>query len=130
MKLRIVVLIFLLIASGLANAGSIPCSLKEFSTTIDEEIDSGISIEAVRKVLIDSYGIESDQITQHTYDMPATLNTRKGEVSGVKSRLNVILRQCRPASAFFFETWFLGHYYFNDRGQLINDEYFYTVDAL
>tara|TARA_R110000850_G_scaffold79442_1_gene171347 strand:+ start:12375 stop:12479 length:105 start_codon:yes stop_codon:yes gene_type:complete len=33
-------------------------------------------------------------------------------------------------SAFFFETWFSGHYYFNDQGQLIVDEYFYTVDAL
>lgn len=130
MNLRIVVLIFMLIASGLANAGSIPCSLKKFNTTIDEELVSGLSIDTVRKVLIDSYGIESDQIAQHTYETPATLNTRKGEVSGVKSRLNVILRKCHPVSALFFETWFSGHYYFDGHDQLVNDEYFYTVDAL
>lgn len=130
MNLRIAVFILMWITSGLASAGSIPCSLKKFSAEIDEEIDTGLSIEAIREVLIDSYGIEPAKIAQHTYETPATLNTRKGEISGVKSRLNVILKQCHPISAFFFETWFSGHYYFNDEGQLINDEYFYTVDAL
>ena len=130
MNLRIAVLIFMWITPGLANAANIPCSLKKFSAEVDREIDAGLSIKAVRKVLIDSYGIETAKMVEHTYDTPATLNTRKGEVVGVKSRLNVILKQCHPMNAFFFETWFSGHYYFNEHGQLINDEYFYTIDAL
>lgn len=130
MNLRIAVFIFMWISSELASAGKIPCSLKKFSAEIDEQIDTGLSIEEVREVLIDSYGIEPAQIAQHTYEIPLALNNRKGRLSGVKSRLNVILKQCHPMSAFFFETWFSAHYYFDDEGELINDEYFYTVDAL
>tara|TARA_R110002051_G_C8395135_1_gene447534 strand:- start:118 stop:510 length:393 start_codon:yes stop_codon:yes gene_type:complete len=130
MRFTIAILFFLVIAAGRVNAGDIPCSLKNFSTELNEEISSGLSVESVRNLLTDRYGIKGSEITQHTYETAATLNTRIGEVVGVKSRLNVILKRCHPMSAFFFETWFSGHYYFNDQGLLINDEYFYTVNAL
>lgn len=124
------VLILICIASGTASASDIPCSLKKFSDEIDERVKFGLSMSDVQHVLTYSYDIKSSEINQHTYEMPATLNTRKGNVAGVKTRFNVILKRCRPLSAFFFETWFSGHYYFNDEGKLIEDEYFYTVDAL
>tara|TARA_R110000851_G_scaffold267937_1_gene420488 strand:+ start:83 stop:475 length:393 start_codon:yes stop_codon:yes gene_type:complete len=130
MKHRIVLLISIWIASSVANADRIPCSLEKFSTEVDKRVEAGLSLEGVRKILTESYQIQPSEINHHVYETPATLNTRKGEVAGVASRFNVILKRCRPVSAFFFETWFSGHYYFNDQGQLIVDEYFYTVDAL
>ena len=130
MNPRIPIIIFILIVTGTANADGIPCSLKKFSLEIDKSIESGFSEEGVRKVLTEDFGIKPSEIKPHIYEEPATLNTRKGEVSGVVARFNVILKRCHPMSAFFFETWFSGHYYFNGQGQLIEDEYFYTVDAL
>ena len=130
MSLRIVIIILIWYTTGIANAGDIPCSLKKFSIELDERVDSSFSVESVRKLLVDSYGIKAKEINRHTYETPATLNTRKGEITGIKSRFNVILKRCHPVSAFFLETWFSGHFYFNDKGQLIADEYFYTVDSL
>lgn len=130
MSRRITILILMLTTSCFANAESIPCSLKKFSIEIDEKIDSSFSVESIRKLLIESYGINANEISQHVYDTTTTLNTRKGKITGVKSRFNVILKRCHPASAFFLATWFSGHYYFNDQGLLITDEYFYTVDSL
>ena len=130
MKHRIALLISIWIASSVVNADGIPCSPDKFSTEIDKKVEAGQSLEGVLKILTETYQIQPGEINHHVYETPAILNTRKGEVAGVVSRYNVILKRCRPVSAFFFETWFSGHYYFNDQGQLIEDEYFYTVDEL